>query len=1757
MKKMMILAAALIFSMGIQPAIGDEAKITRKRVAVFHEPGFPSRSPRSVEWYQRTLTEAGLEVKLIGVRELKDARRFSSRRFDTLIMATGGNFPREAEEAIGMFMRGGGTIVVDESIAGVQNPPEEVVKESSLLREDYLKGVNIEKYLDFCHQQRPLAGNIFERSAEEGKWIPEVTFFSGMKTAGPFLNEFEFETWPNPWGVSSSYRRPFSEDLVQNAELAKAGLLEGFPKAAPVTVTLDSDLAGEGAQAGGKGREAAFTFPVTREKGCQRLTFFGSAGVADMSQKAPEYANDVLLPVYVFKSPSGYKYPAFEKCGLNQKDCDSDFYIYRCHSRLKNGYTLVHFGVVGAHLLKSAHARQVLLGSLRLAEAALPGERSRQYVDHCLQMEEKLSEYCGKSVGLMAGLERAARMDHYRGREKKRDATLALLREQRSRFESICEDGERLRLAKWEQGERGDEERVKFSDRCNRAVKDLDGIGGRYGDCLMDGPVCPPSGKIKNRFKRLCARMDFISPSGIGRLKELYPLARELGFEGMPLYFNQVGSFRKLDMLGGFGQPTGYRLCMFNSNPFKDEFEMGIFNPATGTVANSRFRWFETAESWKRYEKDEGWILNKLNERNDVKWVLALEERNMQWTMWDQRTEKRFHEYLRRIHGDIEALNRQWMTKYGGFEEIKLPMKRPEGQAEHALWEDWTRYREIYVLEEEIKPICNLIKKHAPKLYLQAFGSYCGQENFPASGINYYEYGKALDLNTLEMGSSEPLRDEVMTSDIAGFFSKNLTSEWGAFYSTHTPALHADKMDKLKERMWNGVGWGQIGWCSFMGSKAGWHYSNFIDADNRVLPLGWAMKELHRDFGKIGRVILDGVRDEPPVRIVYSPTTHRHSCWPGVEANKSFDEVCGFYRAFQQSHIQSRALDEGAILDGHLKPSCKVLVAPGMTYMNDRVMTKVIEYLKGGGGVLMTADSGRYDQYGRRRDGLLALAGVAVKGVKIPTVNVKGAHFVCHGMGTSQVVGLEPLFPNETDTLLKYESGEAAVTATRVGKGVLVVIGMPFGREYYSEWRWKPATALKVLDSILAPMGLEKEYECSDREIVVRPWKHEGKRYLAVTNPTRKEMEPTQSPGGQFPFKMPALATGFKLGVKGAWKVRDVALAMEIPSRFDGEYTQMEGMVGNPGGVVYELREDRESKKIKVAERKENGATSETKREDPKEKDKIETRVCATDEKKHHSMPFEGQFFEQDGRIRIGNYLIRMDVDSGNRTWGGDLYLQIDNGTEKIRKICRTGETVVYPFIDKSVKVVCENASSVMPIGIKCRMTEERPIEINSACVVREELFEGQKSVVMENGEIWLRLLPELGARVIEMGYRRDGVNHLYDDRKLVNQGKAGTQGGGFTNYGGIEENCRAMPGPFWNQVFEHEVVTNTPECAVVKIKRSKPLEWNYANQGGVVSLEKTYVLRKGESRVQVKARLYNEKNIKDAVRYRLRPLLAVGGDANASDVHLVSTKEGIKMAPFRLGNVASYANVGTWSAFVDQEKRKAFVTTFKSQDMAEVYTYMGEKSYNLELMTVLKEAEPGQCVEFEYEMGLLQGIRGLGGVGWDIGVNLDLSGNGRYGRNEKVRVEVELSAFKETGVNVKVGVLKGESPVAEIGEMKMKVSAGSPARKNLEWFTGKLEDGSYQVVAQVTDPGGKVLVKAMRPLVVDEAQRVSMAGQIEQLRKRLEGMRKEYESNKNEALRERIVRFALLLNELEEAASKGDSGKMDEIRKAIATLSK
>ena len=506
-------------------------EITRKRVAIFHEPGFPSQSPRSADWYRKVLSGEGLDVTVIEAETLCDAAKFCRESFDTLVMATGGLFPLDSEEPVGLFLNAGGNVLVDGNMMLCDwKAPREDAAEAKQRWEDYRQGKNVHEYHDHRYK-RGAAGTVFRYDTDLKRWVGAVNNFNYTAMPGfASFKEFLFSPWPNHQSSYPGYCRHFSEDLKQNSLLAEAGLLKGFPAILPTAVRTD-----DGKRVVASPRRDDGLFRVQPALGLRGSTL------------VPQWANNLLIPVYVFEKVSNRSYSGLgisDSFGRHPKDRDSDFYIYRYHSalRARGGATLIHFGRSGAHLLRSDRGRQTLVAALHLAESRLPGERSQEFIEVCNRFDAELNRYYGKAIECMETLIKVALLHHYLGQEAERAQALKLHLEQRKTFEKTSYRGERLLSFLSEKRAVGHEDRLALIHECSDLSAKLDELQQKAEAVLArDANVPAPVAVENERFKKIYFSTGGVLTGGITRLKKVYPLLKEIGFTDGPLYHRHVG----------------------------------------------------------------------------------------------------------------------------------------------------------------------------------------------------------------------------------------------------------------------------------------------------------------------------------------------------------------------------------------------------------------------------------------------------------------------------------------------------------------------------------------------------------------------------------------------------------------------------------------------------------------------------------------------------------------------------------------------------------------------------------------------------------------------------------------------------------------------------------------------------------------------------------------------------------------------------------------------------------------------------------------------------------------------------------------------------------------------------------------------------------------------------------------------------------------------------------------------------------------
>ncbi len=1648
--------------------------VSRKRCAVFDEPGFPSESPRPPDWYEATLQAAGLQVTRLGWQALCDPERFSPEKFDTLILATGGNFPSAAEKVVETFVARGGTLVVDESLVlRTAPPPDDAARrELEARRQDYLQGKGGYAYFDALSRHLwTCYGNMFELDARAHEWRATLADIQNYETPAPatYPEGLGVQPWPNT--AQPYYARPFSEPLQRNPALA--------------TVLADF----------------AATIPPEakprRERGAIRLCRRGPHTVD--APVAPEFACDLLLSLYRFAAPSGLQYPAFVEAGKHERDCEADCYVLRYHNARQEGGTLVHFGCAGARLLAAEEGPAVLLAALRLAESELPGECPTQYVQTANRARDLFSRYAGQSIRLRELLGAAARVAAAAGRSDELTACRQAHAAEQQAFERLSARADQLeRLLTKRDGGRayGHRARGALVSDLAAALARLDKEVAETGARVQAATHPPAPQPVTSPFAHLYFGLDNALGRGALGYQELRRQVESMGlrYEGYHL--------------------TSYRQeYTFNGHPFKREFESGELDPATGVVKPVKNRWPETAEDREHWRESFRWQLERVNTSPTITSIYGMDERDFAWSLWGPRDRALFLDYLRERYGEIGRLNRVWGTTHAGFEVIQLPVARPVTQPEHARWEDWTRFREVYRREREMKLSTGAVLRYAPdrKWRYLTWGTYDQHGKHPANGINFYEYGRELPVNGFEHSNEDA--KEWLAFDICSMFSLHCTAEWGPFY--FPPPTHQSRIDLLNERMWKGLSNGQAGWSLFAFSSLSWSSANYMDLVNRPQPLAWQLAEVKRRTDLMEHILLDGKREEPPVRIVYSPTTHRHTSWPGVEEDMSFRATAGLYTLLRTAHLHARAIDEQAVMEGHLSPQCRLLILSEVLFENDALHQKAMEYLAAGGHVLVTPGSGKFDQYGRRGDTWLTVAGVTPQKVAEPVIPLGEGLRYFSAANSAQMVGLAPVLSDEVRVLQRYAGGEAAVTETKVGTGTLTVVGCNLGLDCFDQWQGNPTTVMALLAPVLGAAGIEQEVTISRQDIMVRPWQHGGRRYLILASLGRDGI------------------AEFELGLRGAWQVEDYLLGLALPVTREQGYSRVKSAIGSPGGMVLALTPT-------------PGAQAEpaTPRTPPVAPPPAPPRpAAAAPVPLDEQTPFEGRVWTRDGVTRLGPFRLELDVETGGG-WGGNLFLAVRLGKERLRRRCVAGQETVFHFTERVLRVACREVTPVYPSNILARITVEAPATAVADCRLTREPYLGQESLVLSNGLLRARLLPRLGGRLIELTTLPDETNQLYTDPALLKQGLGSSWG----DFGGLEENAGGWPGPYWNADFAPTIVQESPGQLVVRLAMAQPVSWayGYANpQSGRNRQVKEYTLRRGESRLSCSLQAFNEAPTAMPVGLRTHPIFQVGGDGGPSDHWFLTIGGRITDRPFPFPG--TYPAEGEWTALVDIEKRMALIQGFSPQATETLYMHNPPTRYGLELFARPREIPSGQALEFTHSLSLIRGLSGVDAARDGMAIRIDTHGQAGPGKGERLSFEVEAGGVGALSGALGVGIWRGDQLVTDLGSSPVQAPAGRAVTRAYAWDPGVMVDGEYAILARLTPAEGEAL-EARRPVVLTSAARqqqlqglAAYEGQVEALKQAYLAARKATPAAAElPAMRDRAVTAALLLAELKTLIAAG-----------------
>jgi len=673
-----------------------------------------------------------------------------------------------------------------------------------------------------------------------------------------------------------------------------------------------------------------------------------------------------------------------------------------------------------------------------------------------------------------------------------------------------------------------------------------------------------------------------------------------------------------------------------------------------------------------------------------------------------------------------------------------------------------------------------------------------------------------------------------------------------------------------------------------------------------------------------------------------------------------------------------------------------------------------VDYARNGGCLVIEGLSGKYDNYGNSSSNLFKTLGVALGMVKTKEVQLMvGMAGVLYGAQDKkfQEQFYAPVAVEGGKVLLKYVSEEPAIVSMGLGKGKVIVSGLPFSA-------LEPKGTELIMQELFKEAELTAKYQCDDENLILREWEYGNELYLICAYPEGKD-----------------LASRFFLKIRGEWEVEDYMLGIKIPVEQDGAYTKFEGVILSPGGCVYRLRSRIPSKPEGSETGRQNKAAGE---EDAKKRVKPEKNERVSQSGKDVPLPFKGELQEQNGEVEMGGYKFRIAVAVEKYFEKGRVFLTVCRGEEERRQELKTGQESLFVFRDQAIRVKCENQSYNYPEGATVAIEAVGRPKIKSECGIKTN----GSARELSNGMVSLKVLPDEGGKIVELKTWPEGINHVFT--------------------GGIKEVDGGYPGNLMNQRFAVESEAAAPEECKIMLGME-----NATGEG--LKERKEIRLKRGMAWAGVNIELRNEGAGIWEGCFRAHPELSVGGMVDGSDMFYAPEKDGMTAIQYSPGDRYLNPTAG-WAACCDARERLAYVSAFSLDEVKTVYLYFGDNFYNIELHGDKgAQLKKGESLRLNHEIYMVKGVSGVSAYGKGWAGNMIIPAE-KWSQDKKMKLVLEIgnAYLEKQSVSVRVALRREGKEVRVYYEGKADVSYEEGFNKEIEAGFDGLAEGEYEFEARI-----------------------------------------------------------------------------------------
>ncbi|MGC9999670.1 MAG: beta-galactosidase [Bryobacteraceae bacterium] len=510
--------------------------------------------------------------------------------------------------------------------------------------------------------------------------------------------------------------------------------------------------------------------------------------------------------------------------------------------------------------------------------------------------------------------------------------------------------------------------------------------------------------------------------------------------------------------------PDTHRVGWDNASALiRDEGSWEVIGPPVIICVESPHTRDAIARMIEQFEKEHAGDRSHLVQNMDFEYA---------YVCYCERTRQMWARWLERKYTDVRKANAIWASTFEGFSSV--PMPRPEQAAKNrALWFDWATFN-LNRFVDHIRWTGEQVRRWEPRKALTTGSPYYAFDPAFWTGIDAEELTDS-GMTGVVLEENYAL-DTLMPEYLHALAGRQPVEDFeyhGVLHQILPSFLHGDAAIS----MW----W----WNSAMHWTPNEPINEWTTSfpQSYTIPLSDLAKAMRDalDVRRLGREIAALGSAPRPIALLYSKSSMLQQ--PPKESAEIgtfpyLSSLRGIYNASQAAGLYIGLTTEKKILAGDLAQR-KILVLPGAEFVPGPVRDAILDWVDGGGTLIVSPDSLLADEYARPSDTLVKLGLKMVRREPAPLKHgetvvteynadeLPRMAFTTNGVRLEAVGARQVIECAKTEVSGRFQDGVPAVVRQQRGRG----------RIYWLAAALEPASWRQFLSMVARQAGLEPELQ--------------------------------------------------------------------------------------------------------------------------------------------------------------------------------------------------------------------------------------------------------------------------------------------------------------------------------------------------------------------------------------------------------------------------------------------------------------------------------------------------------------------------------------------------------------------------------------------------------------------------------------------------------------------------------------------------------